>query len=244
MDLSGRIVVVAGGAGALGQAIVQAIAARGAIPVILDRAEAAPPTAGRLYMVDATDTAAVADALAEIETDLGPIDALVNAIGRIDSAPLVNLIAPAGERTLPLPRFETTLNENLLPIFTVGAAVAERMLQGRRPGAIVNIGSVAARGNAGQSAYAAAKAAVHALTETWARELGRFGIRVVTVAPGFIETETMHRSTPGHIVARIVTETRLGRLGRPEEVAHAVVFALENDYLTATRIDVDGGLSP
>lgn len=245
MDLSGRVIVVAGGAGALGDAVVRALTDRGARPAILDRQLGAGSPAGvPALQVDAQDPRAVALALAEIEATAGPIDGLVNAIGRIHSAPLVNLLAAAERRALPVAEFDAAVADNLRPIFVVGAAVAERWLTARRPGVIVNLGSVAGRGNAGQSAYAAAKAGLHALTETWSRELGRFGIRVVTVAPGFIETATTRAAVPESVIERIRAETPLGRLGRPEEISHAVLFALENDFVTSTCISVDGGLVP
>lgn len=245
MELAGCVVAVAGGSGALGRAVVSSLQVRGAIPVVLDREPLTKTVEGvRLYPVDAQDAVAVDSAFSKIEDDVGPIDALVNAIGIIDSAPLVNLLAPQGQRILSAARFDATVEANLRPIFIVGAAAAERLLRNRRPGVIVNIGSVSALGNAGQSAYAAAKAGVHALTQTWARELGGLGIRVVTVAPGFIDTESMRAKVPEHVIDRVISETQLRRLGRPAEVAHAVLFAIENDFLTATRIDVDGGLVP
>lgn len=245
MDLSGRVIVVAGGAGALGEAVVRALADRGARPAILDRQVGAGLPAGvPALQVDAQDPAAVAMAVSEIVALAGPIDGLVNAIGRIHSAPLVNLLATAGRRALPVAEFDAAVADNLRPIFVVGAALAEYWLSARRPGVIVNIGSVASGGNAGQTAYAAAKAGLHALTETWSRELGRFGVRVVTVAPGFIDTATTRTAVPERVIERIRAETPLGRLGRPEEVAHAVLFALENDFVTSTCICVDGGLLP
>lgn len=244
MDLSGRVIVVAGGAGALGGAIVRALATGHARPVVLDRSTSGDAVAGVPGVnVDAQDPAAVASALAEIESRVGPIECLVNAVGRIHSAPLVNLLAAEGRRVLPLAEFDATVADNLRPVFVVGAAVVERWLTARRPGVIVNIGSIAGGGNAGQSAYAAAKAGLHALTMTWSRELGRFGIRAVTVAPGFIETSTTRTAVPQRVLDRVREETPLGRLGQPADVAHAVLFALENDFVTGTCIEVDGGLS-
>jgi 3-oxoacyl-[acyl-carrier protein] reductase len=114
----------------------------------------------------------------------------------------------------------------------------------RRAGAILSASSVvAAHGNFGQSNYVAAKAAIVGLTRTWARELGRFGIRVNAVAPGFIDTD-MARSVPPEILERVVARTPLGRLGTPEDVAEAYVWLASDRarFVHGAVLAVDGGL--
>jgi 3-oxoacyl-[acyl-carrier protein] reductase len=108
---------------------------------------------------------------------------------------------------------------------------------------IVNMSSISARGNAGQSAYAAAKAGVEALTRSWAKELGPLGLRFVAVAPGFIDTPSTRAALSVEILEELKQKTPLRRLGEVANVALAVIYALENDLLTGTVLDVDGGLT-
>ena len=110
-------------------------------------------------------------------------------------------------------------------------------------GYIVNISSIAAGGNAGQSAYAAAKAGVTALGITWAKELGPLGIRSVVVAPGFIDTPSTRAGLTEDRLKALAGQTPLRRLGQAEDVVRAVVTAIENDYTTGTVLHVDGGLT-
>ena len=120
--------------------------------------------------------------------------------------------------------------------------VVERMVRSRTRGLIVNISSVMAAGNPGQSAYSAAKAGVEALAVTWARELGGFGIRAVAIAPGFIDTPSTRQGLSPERLEDWVRKTPLRRLGTVEEVARAVVYAAENDFVTGTVLEVAGGL--
>jgi len=107
---------------------------------------------------------------------------------------------------------------------------------------IVNFSSIAASGNPGQSAYAAAKAGIEAMTTVWARELGPLGIRAVAIAPGFVATPSTDAAMNPDALADLKRRTPLLRLARPAEITSAVLFAIENDFLTGTTIAVDGGL--
>ena len=116
------------------------------------------------------------------------------------------------------------------------------MLAKRTKGVVVSVSSLAARGNAGQSAYAAAKAGVNALTMTWAKELGAMGLRFVSVAPGFIETPSTNAALSEATITKLKQQIPLRRLGDMVCVYQAVRYALENDYVNGTVLDVDGGL--
>jgi 3-oxoacyl-[acyl-carrier protein] reductase len=115
------------------------------------------------------------------------------------------------------------------------------MIQLGRKGCIVNISSISRHGNFGQSNYSAAKAGVAALTVVWAKELARHGIRVNAVAPGFVRTEILDAMKPDALT-KMASGVPVGRLGRPEEVAHTITYILENDYVDGRVIEVDGGL--
>jgi 3-oxoacyl-[acyl-carrier protein] reductase len=112
----------------------------------------------------------------------------------------------------------------------------------RKPGVLINFSSIAAQGNIGQSAYAAAKAALEALTVTWSKELGVFGIRVCAVAPGFIDTPSTREALSQAMVDQWTKQVPLRRLGTASEVTHAVRFILENDYYNGQVLHLDGGL--
>ncbi len=104
----------------------------------------------------------------------------------------------------------------------------------------MNISSLSRAGNFGQSNYSAAKAGVAALTVVWAKELARFGIRVNAIAPGFIKTEMVAGMKP-EMLAKMAAGIPLKRLGIPGEIAQAVAFLLENDYMDGRILEVDGG---
>ena len=120
--------------------------------------------------------------------------------------------------------------------------VADKMVRSRSKGVIINISSISSYGNAGQSAYSAAKAALNALTVTWSKELGMFGIRCVAIAPGFIDTTSTRAALTEAKIKTYSNATPLGRLGKTDELLHAVVFIIENDFYNGTILNLDGGL--
>jgi len=107
---------------------------------------------------------------------------------------------------------------------------------------VLNFSSMAADGNAGQSAYSAAKAALESLTVTWSKELGPFGIRVNAVAPGFIDTPSTAKALTPAQIATWIKQVPAARMGTLAEIAHAVRFIIENDYYNGKVLRVDGGL--
>jgi Dehydrogenases with different specificities (related to short-chain alcohol dehydrogenases) len=112
----------------------------------------------------------------------------------------------------------------------------------RIKGVIVNISSVSARGNAGQTAYSAAKSGLESMTRVWSKELGAFRIRAVSIAPGFIDTESTRSAVSEKILEDIRLNVPLKRLGAEKEISDFVITALENDYLNGAVIALDGGL--
>ena len=108
-------------------------------------------------------------------------------------------------------------------------------------GCIINMSSISRAGNFGQSNYSAAKAGVAALTVVWARELARHGIRVNAIAPGMVRTEMVASMKPD-ILEKMASMIPAGRLCEPEEIAHATVFLLENDYMDGRVLEIDGAM--
>lgn len=247
MSLAGMKVLIAGGAGAIGRALVDAVQAKGAQVAIIDLPGEALESMrqGRPWLNavagDLTDPESVQRAVADVYRALGDVGALINCTGMIHSAPLISLArAP---RMHSVEDWRRVMGANLDAVFYLGREVADRMVASRMKGVIVNFSSISAAGNAGQSAYSAAKAGVEALTAVWAKELGSMGIRVLAIAPGFIDTESTRKALTEHQLEELRREIPLRRLGTVEEVAQLVIAAIENRYLSGKTLSLDGGLA-
>jgi NAD(P)-dependent dehydrogenase (short-subunit alcohol dehydrogenase family) len=248
MDVAGRTAIVTGGGSGLGAATARALAEKGVKVAIFDRnlpaAEAVAAEIGsKAFACDVSDGAGAADALAAAIAALGTPSILVNCAGIGTAARIVGRDGP-----MPLDAFERVIRVNLIGTFNmlrlVGHAMslAEPDAAGNR-GVIVSTASVAAfEGQIGQAAYAASKGGIAALTLPAARELARFGIRVLTIAPGLFETP---------LLAELPDETKaaLGagipypaRLGTPAEFARLVLAVVDNDYLNGETVRLDGAL--
>jgi 3-oxoacyl-[acyl-carrier protein] reductase len=245
MQLSGAAVLVAGGAGQIGRTLVAALAERGCRVAVGDRIERSRTVFAdqdiSYMMADAADEADCIRLVRETVENLGRIDAFINCTGAIHSEPLINLLKTDGRRH-GLASWDAAIRANLTTTFVLGSVVADHMVSSRTAGVIVNLSSVASMGNAGQGAYSAAKAGVEALTAAWAKELGVLGIRVVAVAPGFMDVASTHEALAPATMKEWIRRTPLRRLGPVDEVIRAIVFAVENDFLTGRTIRVDGGV--
>jgi 3-oxoacyl-[acyl-carrier protein] reductase len=245
VELAGKTVVVAGGAGNIGRSVVESLLGAQARVAIIDAKPAQPELFSdpsiAYFEADAADDAAVAAALAGIVEALGSISVLVNCTGTIHSEPLVNILNPA-QRRHTMTSWETVIRSNLTAAFVLSANVAEQMALKRTKGVLIHLSSISAAGNPGQTAYSAAKAGVEAMTRVWARELGPLGIRVVAVAPGFVDTPSTHAALNEATVKELARRTPLRRLATTGEIYSAIAFAIGNDFLTGHTIAIDGGL--
>jgi 3-oxoacyl-[acyl-carrier protein] reductase len=190
---------------------------------------------------DLTSFEAVHGAVQRVFASPRPPTVVVNNAGLIHSEVLVNLLSQNGARH-SVETWHRTLDANLTSVFYVAACVVEHMVRARTKGLVINVSSISAHGNAGQSAYSAAKAGVNALTVTWGKELAPFGIRTAAVAPGFLDTPSTAASLTEDQVEHWRKSTPLRRLGRLEEVASAVRFIVENDFYNGRVLELDGGL--
>ncbi len=248
MELRDKLVLITGGARGIGRAVVEQCAARGARPAVFDiDADAladlrkALTTDVHTYTCDVADPEQVASQIETLTQQLGPVHVLVNNAGLVHNQLLLNF-GPTGLESYDATAWQRVINTNLNAVFYMTATTARQMLATRTRGVIVNISSICAAGNLGQCAYSAAKAGVDALTVTWAKELSRFGIRVVGVAPGFTETDRALSTMSADVIADWKTRTPLRRMATPAEIAAAVTFTIENDFFNGRVLPIDGGL--
>jgi 3-oxoacyl-[acyl-carrier protein] reductase len=247
MKLQGKKILVTGGASGLGRAMVDTFLGQGGIVIVVDQnSDALDDLARRApvlkcYRADLSDPIQAENVLQQVHDDNGSMQALINNAGVIHSEPLVS-IGIDGLKLHRLDNWKKTIAIDLDSVFYVTRLVVAEMVKNRIKGVVVNVSSIAAAGNAGQSAYAASKAALNALTVTWARELGPFGIRVAGLAPGFADTLSTRTALNQSILEHIRKEIPLKRLAKPTEVAQGALSILENDFYSGRIMEVDGGL--
>jgi meso-butanediol dehydrogenase/(S,S)-butanediol dehydrogenase/diacetyl reductase len=240
---AGRVALVTGAASGIGAATARALAGEGARVVVADvdreRGEAvARETGGVFAAVDVADEAALAALVADTARRLARLDVLVSNAFATVVGPIEGLDGAA---------WRYTLDVTLTAVFTaLRAAIPVMRAQGG--GAVVHVASISGlRGDRGLAAYNAAKAAVVNLTRTAALELAPHGIRVNAVCPGLIDTPPLQRALElaGDRAQAIRAAVPVRRLGRPEEVASAILFLASEDasYVTGTTLVVDGGLT-
>ncbi|MBK1617281.1 acetoacetyl-CoA reductase [Lamprobacter modestohalophilus] len=185
------------------------------------------------YKFDVADFDAVADGIKRIEQDVGPIDVLVNNAG-ITRDGTLHKMRPD--------QWQQVIDTNLGSCFNCARAVIDGMRE-RSFGRIVNIGSINGQaGQYGQVNYAAAKSGIHGFTKALAQEGAAKGITVNAVAPGYVDTD-MVRAVPANVLEKIIARIPVGRLGKPEDIARAVLFLVadEASFVTGTTLSVNGG---
>jgi 3-oxoacyl-[acyl-carrier protein] reductase len=198
---------------------------------------------GLFARVDVSDAVAVDRAVQEVIDRWGRVDVLVNNAGIVRDAQLVKWKDGAVASVMSEETFDAVIGVNLRGVFHCARAVAPHMIRAGG-GVILNASSVVGLyGNFGQTNYAATKAGVSNMTRTWARELGRYGIRVNAVAPGFIGTEIL-RAMPPKVLDQMVAHTPLGRMGEPRDIAEAYVWLASSQasFVHGATLSVDGGL--
>ena len=251
--LQGKVVIVTGAAAGIGRATARRFAQEGARvaawDVSEDRAEElvheleGAGGQGFFTKVNVADSGAVATAVAALVARWGRIDVLVNNAGIVRDAQLVKVKDGAVVSTMTDEAWDAVVGVNLKGVFVCTRAVVPHMVAGGG-GVVLSASSVVGLyGNFGQTNYAATKGGLITMTRTWARELGKFKIRVNAVAPGFIATE-MVASMPEKVIDAMVSHTPIGRLGKPEDIANAYVWLASDaaSFVHGAVISVDGGI--
>lgn len=245
MRLQGKVAAITGGARGIGHSTAVKFAAEGAKVAVCDinpelmkaTLEAIRAAGGEAegYQVDVTNKEQIAAMVKGVMAKWGRIDCVVNNAGIVMDAQLKNMTDV---------QFDTVIDINLKGVYNCTRAVVDIMIA-QQSGVILTTSSIVGLyGNFGQTNYAASKFAVIGMTKTWARELGRKGIRAVAVCPGFIATPILSKM-PEDVLEAMAKKVPNGRLGKPEEVANVFAFLASDEaaYINGAVISVDGGMT-
>lgn len=251
MKVERAIIAITGAGGGLGAAMATRLAEKGARLALIDfqpdgleklKAELALPEEDcRACMCDVSNEDKVDQVFADIAQQFGGLDVLINNAGITRDALMLKFKDGERQSRMSLEAWNAVINVNLTGVFLCGRAAVEQMVMAGNGGLIVNISSISAAGNMGQSNYSAAKAGVAALAVTWAKEFARYGIRVNAVSPGFIGTEMVRAMKP-EALAKLQAMIPAGRIGEPDEIAHTIQYLIENDFVNGRNIEIDGGM--
>ncbi len=234
MRLQGKRVLITGGSRGLGAAIVRTFAAEGAHVAFTYTRDEPAATPARSFKVSVLDAAATEAMVDELERDWKGIDILVNNAGLSQNLPLA---------LMEEEDWDKVLDTNVKGMFITSRAVVRGMIR-QRSGSILNIGSLAGeRMLDAPIHYCASKSAVRGLTESLAKELGRYSIRVNCLAPGLLE-DGVGRNLPEHRLGDYMKHCALGRIGTFDEVARFAAFLVSdaNSYMSGETIIMDGGV--
>ena len=250
MRLKGKVALITGGAAGIGKATAQVFAREGAKVVICDVSEQlgneVVKTLGpdaQFNKVDVTNREEVQQWVEGVVAKYGKVDILINNAGITSDAQFVKMKDGELAKQMSEEAFDKVISVNLKGVFNCTQAVVPFMIK-QKGGVILNASSVVGiYGNFGQTNYVATKAAVVGMTKVWAREFGKYNIRVNAVAPGFIMTE-MVAKMPEEVLAGMRAKTPLGRIGEPEDVANTYLWLASDEaaFMHGATISVDGGI--
>ncbi|GAB3244178.1 beta-ketoacyl-ACP reductase [Chitinimonas naiadis] len=244
MRLSGKVTIITGAASGIGQATAMRFGKEGARVVVCDlNAAGIDAVVGEIvaaggeavgYVVNVTDKAQIAAMVSGVKAKWGRIDVLVNNAGIVADAQLSKMTDE---------QFDRVIDINLKGVYNCAKAVVDIMTE-QGSGVILNASSVVGLyGNFGQTNYAAAKFGVIGFTKTWAKELGKKGIRSNAVCPGFVATPIL-QNMPEKVIQAMEDKVPMRRLAQPEEIASVYLFLASDDasYINGAVLSVDGGL--
>lgn len=250
MQLSGKTAIITGGSSGIGEATVAKFIQYGASVIIWDTVEPDlskyPVHYAPMFLrADVSSLESVEAAYQDTVRKYPKVDILINNAGITSDSQIIKWKSGQVQGKMTTEQFEKVLKVNLLGVFNCTQVVIPGMIE-QGGGVILNAASIVGLyGNFGQTNYVATKAGVIGMTKTWARELGKYKIRVNAVAPGFIRTD-MVKKMPADILAEMEKHTPLGRLGEPDEIANLYAFLASDEagYIHGAVISIDGGLVP
>lgn len=247
MRIANSKVLISGGASGIGLQTAIELVNKGAKVIILDNNKQALKKLNlqnakiNAIMCNLTKTNEINKSVKKIMDDFGAIDILVNNAAVMNSAPLINPFQKK-QRCHPIQLWKKTIEINLNSVFYLTRIVANHMASSRSGGLILNIGSISAQGNAGQSAYSASKAGVEALTKVWAKELAPYRIRCAAISPGFIDTKGTFAALNKKNLEDWIEKVPIKRFGTVNEMVNGILFVIKNDFFNGRSLQVDGGL--
>lgn len=251
MNVQDKTVVITGGGQGLGRIMALSFAKSGANIALIDLNEELLKESvalieqqgvkAKYYLANVSIENEVESTFSQINSDFDGIDCLINNAGILRDGMFVKAKDGQVTKKMSLEQFQSVIDVNLTGVFLCGREAAVHMIEAGKKGVIINMSSIARGGNMGQTNYAASKAGVVAMTTTWARELGRHGIRVGAIAPGVIRTAMTDAMKP-EMRDRLEKMKPVGRLGDAEEIAHTAKYIFENDFFTGRVVEIDGGL--
>jgi len=235
-----KVVLITGASGGIGKAIAKKFAAAGAEVALNDIAPSeealksfSQEIGAKYFLADVSKLEKVEKMVEEIQKEFGRLDVLVNNAGITQDRTLAKMTKEEWQRVIDI---------NLTGVFNCSKAALPLLIQNQ--GNIISISSlVGQRGNFGQTNYAAAKAGIIGFTKSLAKEVGRLGVRVNAIAPGFIETR-LTENLPPEVTETVKKFTPLGRFGKPEEAANLIFFLASDqaNFITGAVVNIDGGL--
>ncbi|MDR3428422.1 MULTISPECIES: beta-ketoacyl-ACP reductase [Silvimonas] len=245
MKLKDKVAIITGSASGIGHATAVKFAAEGAKVVVCDVNSAgvdqvvselvASGAQAAGFLVDVTNKGQIAEMVAGVKARFGRIDVLVNNAGIVADAQLYKMSDE---------QFDRVIDINLKGVYNCTKAVVDTMIE-QGSGVILNASSVVGvYGNFGQTNYAAAKFGVIGFVKTWAKELGKKGIRANAVCPGFVATPILH-DMPEKVIQAMEERVPMKRMARPEEIANVYAFLASDEasYINGAAIEVTGGLT-
>ena|ERR1051326_67927 len=247
MEIAKSKILITGGAGSIGSFLASRFTSAGSTVCIVDcndekvkQVSAADKNVSG-YVCDLTNFEDTTKCIHRIFQDHPDLSIVINNAGLIYSSPLINLLSVA-DRRHDFAQWHKVIDANLTSVFNVGVNAIDKMIRAKTKGLVINVSSISANGNPGQTAYSAAKAGVNALTATWSKELFMLGIRVAGISPGFFNTDSTKNALSESHIDKITKKTPSQRLGKPDELFNALKFIIENDYFNGKILELDGGL--
>ena len=238
-----RKILVTGVSGDIGSFIASEFIRKGWIVLGLDKKEmVSADSTIEFYKCDLGNYTETETIINSIVDKHGAFDVVINCAGMIVNAPIVSIVN--GKFTSHDPKtWNDIITANLSTTFNVSTIAVKHMIVNRKKGVIINISSIIANGNAGQTAYSSAKAGVNGFTKSLAKELGQFGIRVVCISPGFFDTDSTKQNISETKLSQIKEAIPLKKLGDVSEIVQTIEYVINTDYINGAIIELNGGLA-